>query len=243
LGFLGAWWLLRCYNARGRFIIDAETRSNLMTTLILGVLLGGRLGYMLFYDFEAFIANPLLFFRVDQGGMASHGGMLGVFLALLWFARKRYRLFELGDVIVTLAPLGLCFGRIANFINGELWGRVSSVSWAVIFPASPQVYDPASGVFAPEPRHPSQLYQALLEGALLFAYLQWRFWKKRPPVGQLGGEFLVGYGILRIIGECFREPDASLVLGMSRGQFYSIFLILAGAFVIHLARRKASAEA
>lgn len=238
LGFMGAWLLLRCYNARGRFSIDADARSTLMTSVILGVLLGGRLGYLLLYDFAAFVANPLLFFRVDQGGMASHGGMLGVLLALVWFTRKRYRLLELGDVIVSLAPLGLFFGRIANFINGELWGRVSNVSWAVIFPASPQVYHPASGVFAPEPRHPSQLYQALLEGALLFAYLQWRFWKKRPPVGQMSGEFLLGYGILRIIGECFREPDASLLFGMSRGQFYSLFLILSGALLIRYVRRK-----
>ncbi len=238
LGFLGAWWLLRFYNARGRFLIDADNRSTLMTAVILGVLVGGRLGYLILYDFAAFAANPLLFFRVDQGGMASHGGILGVSLALVWFARKRYRLFELSDAIASITPLGLCFGRIANFINGELWGRVTNVSWAVIFPASPPVYDPASGVFAPEPRHPSQLYQALLEGALLFAYLQWRFWKQRPPVGQLSGEFLLGYGILRIIGECFREPDASLLFGLSRGQFYSIFLILAGALVIRLARRK-----
>jgi phosphatidylglycerol:prolipoprotein diacylglycerol transferase len=238
LGFLGAWWLLRCYNAHGRFMINAEGRSNLMTVLILGVLAGGRLGYLLLYNFTAFMANPLLFFRVDQGGMSSHGGMLGVFLALLWFARKRYRLLELSDVIVSLAPLGLCFGRIANFINGELWGRVTTVSWAVIFPASPEVYNPVTGVFAPEPRHPSQLYQALLEGAFLFAYLQWRFWKKRPPVGQLGGEFLVGYGSLRIFAESFREPDASLLLGMSRGQFYSLFLILAGILVIRYVRRK-----
>lgn len=238
LGFIGAWWLLRCYNARGRFMIDAEGRSNLMTALILGVLIGGRLGYLLLYDFTAFASNPLLFFRIDQGGMSSHGGMLGVCLALLWFARKRYRFWELSDVIVSLAPLGLCFGRIANFINGELWGRITTVSWAVIFPASPAVYNPAAGVFAPEPRHPSQLYQALLEGALLFAYLQWRFWKKRPPVGQLSGEFLLGYGLLRIMAECFREPDASLLLGMSRGQFYSLFLILAGILIIRYARRK-----
>jgi phosphatidylglycerol:prolipoprotein diacylglycerol transferase len=238
LGFLGAWWLLRCYNARGRFMIDAEARSSLMTALILGVLIGGRLGYMLLYDLTAFMANPLLFFRVDQGGMASHGGFIGVTIALAWFARKRYRFFELSDIIVTLAPLGLCLGRIANFINGELWGRVTQVSWAVIFPKSPAIYDPTNGIFAPQARHPSQLYQAILEGALLFAYVQWRFWKKRPAVGQLGGEFLIVYGFMRIIGECFREPDASLLFGMSRGQFYSTFLILAGIIIISLARKK-----
>ena len=238
MGFLGAWLLLKLYDKKGKFAIDADARSTLMTFVIIGVLAGGRLGFMLLYDLDAFLENPLLFFRVDQGGMASHGGFVGVFLALVLFARKRYPLLELGDVIASMAPLGLFFGRIANFINGELWGRVSTVSWAFIFPESPKVYDPGTGMFAPEPRHPSQLYEAALEGALLLAYLQWRFWCKRPPIGQLGGEFLLGYGLVRIIGEMFREPDASLILGLSRGQFYSIFMMLTGFVVIYLARKR-----
>ena len=135
LGFLAAWILLRIYNARGKFAIDADTRSTLMTAIILGVIVGGRIGYVLFYDLSAFLQNPFLLLRVDQGGMSSHGGFIGVFLAVVWFAKKyNYPFLKLGDVIVTLAPLGLCFGRIANFINGELWGRVTDVSWAVIFP-------------------------------------------------------------------------------------------------------------
>lgn len=236
-GFIGAWLLLRVYDRRGKFQIDADTRASLMTAVIIGVLAGGRLGYMLLYDFPAFIANPLLFFRVDQGGMASHGGFVGVILALYWFARRqRYSLLRLGDVIASLAPLGLMLGRIANFINGELWGKVSTVPWAVIFPGSPLAYDASSASYLPEPRHPSQLYQAGLEGALLLAYLQWRFWKTRPPTGQIGGEFLLGYGIVRIVGEIFREPDASLLFGISRGQFYSIFLIVVGVVIIRLAR-------
>jgi phosphatidylglycerol:prolipoprotein diacylglycerol transferase len=243
LGFIAAWALLRMYNARGKFAIDADARATLMTAVILGVLLGGRLGYMLLYDLDAFLQNPLHLLRVDQGGMASHGGFVGVLLALVWFARKyKYPFFELGDVIVTLAPLGLCFGRIANFINGELWGRVTDVSWAVIFPGSPTVYDATLHMFMPEPRHPSQLYAALLEGALLFAYAQWRFWRTNPPAGQLGGEFLIGYGIVRIFDELFREPDAALILGLSRGQFYSIFIIIAGVAIIRIARRKQSAQ-
>lgn len=238
LGFLGAWLLLKLYDAKGRFAINADARASLMTAIIIGVLAGGRIGYMLLYDLEAFLENPLLVFRVDQGGMASHGGFVGVALALLWFSWKHnYKLLELGDIVVTLTPLGLMLGRIANFINGELWGRVTNVSWAVIFPDSPKRYNEVLQTYGPEPRHPSQLYEAFLEGAFLLAYVQWRFWKTRPPMGQIAGEFLMGYGVVRIIGEMFREPDASLLLSLSRGQFYSIFLIIAGAGVIYYARR------
>lgn len=239
LGFLGAWLLLKLYNAKGKFAIDADARATLMTAVIIGVLAGGRVGYMLLYDLEAFLQNPLLVVRVDQGGMSSHGGFVGVVLAMAWFARKHQCGFlKLGDVVVTLAPLGLMLGRIANFINGELWGRVTTVTWAVIFPESPKNYSTALQTYGPEPRHPSQLYEAALEGGLMLAYVQWRFWRTRPPVGQLGGEFLVGYGIVRIFGEMFREPDAALVAGLSRGQFYSIFLILAGAATIWIVRQR-----
>lgn len=242
LGFLAAWWLLRVYNQKGKFAIDADARATLMTAIIVGVLAGGRLGYMFLYDWENFLANPLLVFRVDQGGMASHGGFVGVILALVWFARKqKCHLLALGDVIVTVGPLGLFFGRIANFINGELWGRVSTVSWAVIFPDSPANFNATLGTYGPEPRHPSQLYEAALEGLIPFLYLQWRYWRTRPPMGQLSGEFLIGYGIVRIIGECFRQPDADLILGLSRGQFYSIFMVIAGIAIIAIARKKQSA--
>ena len=242
LSFVAAWFLLALYDKHNRFQINADSRSNLLTALILGVIIGGRLGFMLLYDLDAFLNNPFLLFRVDQGGMASHGGFAGVTIALIWFARKRFNLLELGDVIVSIAPLGLFLGRVANFINGELWGRITQVKWAVIFPASPQIYHPATAQFTPEPRHPSQLYEATLEGLLLFLYVQWRFWFKRPPFGQIAGEFLLGYGIARIIGECFREPDAGLLLGMSRGQFYSIFIILAGVILIKIARKKGLAK-
>lgn len=238
LGFLGAWLLLKTYDSRGKFRINADARATLMTALIVGVIVGGRVGYVLLYDFAAFLENPLFLFRLDQGGMASHGGFAGVTVALFWFARRQgYRVFELADVIVTLAPLGLMLGRIANFINGELWGKVSTVSWAVIFPKSPTVYQPGLGRFFSEPRHPSQLYEAALEGGLMLAYAQWRFWRSRPPAGQLAGEFLCGYGLVRILGEVFREPDAGLILGLNRGQFYSVLLVLAGIAVIRQARR------
>lgn len=238
-GFLAAWLLLRIYDAKGKFAIDADARSTLMTALIIGVVAGGRIGYMLFYDLGSFLKNPFLLFRFGQGGMSSHGGFIGVFLAVFWFAKKyNYSLLKLGDVVVTLAPLGLCFGRIANFINGELWGRVTNVPWAVIFPNSPMVYDWTRHLFAPEPRHPSQLYAAFLEGLLLFGYIQWRFWRTQPKPGQIGGELLIGYGVVRIFGELFREPDAKLILSLSRGQFYSIFMIIAGIVIISFARRQ-----
>jgi phosphatidylglycerol:prolipoprotein diacylglycerol transferase len=171
--------------------------------------------------------------------MASHGGFVGVLLALIWYARKqKCGLLELSDVVVTLAPLGLMLGRIANFINGELWGRVTTVSWAVIFPDSPKNYSVALQKYGAEPRHPSQLYEAVLEGGLMLAYVQWRFWCTRPSAGQLSGEFLIGYGIVRILGEMFREPDADLIFGLSRGQFYSIFMILAGTLTIWIVKRR-----
>ena len=232
LAFFSAWALLRLYNQKSRFCISSEERSSLMTAIILGVLLGGRLGYMLLYDLDAFLKSPQLFFRIDQGGMSSHGGVVGVTVALIYFARKRYRFLELSDSICSIAPLGLLFGRIANFINAELWGRPSSASWAIIFPQSQKFFNPDTGIYEPVARHPSQLYQAALEGGLLFAYLQWRFWFKRPSVGMISGEFLCGYGILRSIGELFREPDASLIAGISRGQFYSLFMIIAGFLII-----------
>ena len=237
LAFLSAWLLLRLYNQKGRFLISKEECSSLMTAVILGVLLGGRFGYMVLYEWETFLQNPLFFFRVDQGGMASHGGVIGVAVALIYFARKRFRFLELSDSICSIAPLGLLFGRIANFINAELWGRPSSASWAVIFPQSPASYNPDTGIFEPLTRHPSQLYQAALEGGLLFAYLQWRFWLRRPSIGMISGEFLCGYSILRSIGELFREPDASLIAGMSRGQFYSLFMLLTGLLIIARVRK------
>ena len=165
--------------------------------------------------------------------MAFHGGVLGVALAIAGFAfRVRIPFLHLADVICSVACLGLLFGRIANFINGELWGKPSTVPWAVIFPASDPVQTDVTLIAA---RHPSQLYEAFLEGLVLLVYLPLRFWRsevvrKRP--GQLAGEFLVGYGLARIFCELFREPDATLIFGISRGTFYSIALVLAGVLLL-----------
>ncbi|MFA5057083.1 MAG: prolipoprotein diacylglyceryl transferase [Opitutaceae bacterium] len=234
LGFLAAGWMLMRYHRAGRSALPAGQVADCIFALVLGVLIGGRLGYFVLYDFDLLAHQPLAILRVWEGGMAYHGGLIGATVALGWFARRhRLPFLHLGDVLATTVPAGLLFGRIANFINGELWGKISVVSWAVIFPKSAP---PGTPVALIPPRHPSQLYEAALEGALLLAYLQWRFWKSdavRTP-GRLSGEFLIGYAIMRIVGEVFREPDegVSPILGLSRGTFYSLFLLLAGAILI-----------
>jgi len=234
LGFVGALWLLHRYTRTGRSQLTSEQNGDLLITIVIGVMLGGRLGSFLLYHPEQILSDPLSFFRIWEGGMASHGAFIGVTLALIWFSRKtKVSFLHLGDLITSTTALGLMLGRIANFINGELWGKESTVSWAVIFVNT----DGGS-----MPRHPSQLYQALLEGALLFAYMQHRVWKNRvlqTRPGQLSGEFLIGYAIMRVIGEIFREPDASLIWDtFSRGTFYSFFVFIAGVALIAFARRQ-----
>jgi len=243
LGFLAGGWLMMRYHRAGRSALPAALVADFILTLVVGVVVGGRLGYFLLYDFPLLLRDPLALLRVWDGGMASHGGFLGVVLAVWWFARRhRLPFLHLGDVLVTTVPAGLLFGRLANFINGELWGRISYVPWAVIFPKSMPDGTPLSRI---APRHPSQLYEASLEGALLLAYMQWRFWKSdavRTRPGRLSGEFLLAYAVLRAIGEVFREPDAPLILGLSRGTFYSIFVAVAGVALIAYSSRRRDAS-
>ena len=235
-GFVFAYFLLKTYYKNKKSPYDSEQILNFMTFLVLGVLLGGRIGYSLLYRGNEFLQDPFMLFRVWEGGMASHGGFAGVCIAALLYARySKQSPFPVGDLIVSVVPPGLFFGRIANFINGELWGRTTDVSWGVLFPKAPG--------FAQEiARHPSQIYAATLEGLCTFAFVQWRFWKtdvtQRVP-GRLAGEFLIAYSIARICNEFFREPDASLIMGMTRGQFYSIFLILGGILLVRIAEKKA----
>ena len=190
---------------------------------VVGVVLGGRIGYVLFYKLDFYLANPTEILSVWKGGMAFHGGMLGVILAMALYAHRRKRHWlAVTDLIAPCVPVGLASGRIGNFINGELWGRQAdpSLPWAMIFPQA------ADGI----PRHPSQLYQFGLEGLLLFAWLWW--YARRPrATGQISGMFLIGYGTLRFIAEYFREPDAFLglqALGLSRGQWLCVPMVLAG---------------
>lgn len=223
--------LRRCYRA-GRSPLDPEKIESAIVALGLGVLLGGRLGHILLYDWPQVLHDPLMVFRIWEGGMASHGGFIGVFLALWWISRRyRFPLLRLCDLFCPVVPPGLFLGRIANFINGELWGKPSNLPWAVIFPHSAPPGTPLELI---PPRHPSQLYEAFLEGIVLFLYAQWRFWRTGATAapGRLSGEFLILYAVVRIIGEQFREPDAGLILGLSRGIFYSIFLFLAGLGLI-----------
>lgn len=240
LGFVACGWLLLRYHRAGRTPLNTDDASDLVLAVVVGTILGGRLGYFVLYQPYVFSRDPLALVRVWEGGMASHGAFLGIALALAVYARrKKVAFLHLGDVIVSTAPIGLLLGRIANFINGELWGKITDVPWAVIFPLSAR---PGTPTLLIEPRHPSQLYEAACEGLLLLAFVQWRFWKTdvvaRQP-GRLAGEFLVGYALVRMFCELFREPDigVSPILGLSRGTFYSIFLIVAGLALIALAAR------
>jgi phosphatidylglycerol---prolipoprotein diacylglyceryl transferase len=198
--------------------------DDLLFYCVVGVVLGGRLGYVFFYKFSEYWHDPLKIFYVWEGGMSFHGGFLGVILAMALFARRRRRAwFEVTDFLAPLCPLGLGAGRIGNFINGELWGRATDVPWAMIFPQIDSL-----------PRHPSQLYEAFLEGLVLFLAL-WLFSRKPRPLGAVSGLFLVGYGVLRFFVEFTREPDyflGYLQLGLTMGQWLSVPMIAAGLAIL-----------
>lgn len=231
IGFLGAWWLgnARCKMPGSSW--DKEQVSDVIFYGALGVVLGGRIGYILFYNFSAFLDNPLILFKIWQGGMSFHGGMLGVFIALYLFARKTNRtFFQVSDFIAPMVPIGLGAGRIGNFINKELWGRPveSSIPWAM---------DYGDHIA----RHPSSLYQALTEGLLLFIILFFYSRKPRPTMA-VSAVFMIGYGSFRFITEFFRTPDAQLgyiAFGwMTRGQELSIPMVLFGLYLFYLIRKK-----
>ncbi|MBM3363133.1 MAG: prolipoprotein diacylglyceryl transferase [Betaproteobacteria bacterium] len=193
---------------------------------VLGVIVGGRLGYCLFYKPGYYASHPLEIFALWQGGMSFHGGLVGVLAAQWWFARSRGRPWlQVMDLIAPCVPTGLAAGRLGNFINGELWGRPASsdLAWAMVFPGSGSM----------QPRHPSQIYQFLLEGLLLFVLL-WLFARRPQPMGRVSAAFLIGYGVLRFIAEYFRQPDeflGALPLGLSMGQWLCLPMIAAGALL------------
>lgn len=206
---------------------NGDDFGDLLSWLVVGVILGGRIGYVFFYNWAHYATHLTEIPMIWHGGMSFHGGFLGASMAMVIFARRRQlRVLTLTDIVATAAPIGLFFGRIANFVNGELFGRFSDVPWAIVFPQG-----------GPLPRHPSQLYQAGMEGILLFLVLGGLAWGTRALLrgGTLSGVFLIGYGLCRIIGELFREPDAQIGFlrdGLTMGQILSAPMILAGLLLV-----------
>lgn len=226
---LGAWIMARLRRAGLSPLRDAADESSLLSALMVGVVLGGRLGHVLLYARDAFLADPSMVFRVWEGGMAFHGGLAGAFLGLAWFARaRRLPLLGIGDLVCAAAAPGLLLGRLANFVNAELVGRPSDLPWAVVFPLP-------GGGWTP-PVHPSQLYEAALEGALLSAWMLLRVRRRLAP-GRLAGEFLLGYAAARFLCEFFRWPEDGHILGLTAGQFWCLPMAVAGLFLILRAAR------
>ena len=228
-GIAFAWWLALRRSRGPAALLTRRQVDDLIFYAALGVVLGGRLGYALFYGLERLAADPVWLLRVWQGGMSFHGGFLGVLAACWLFARRhRLALGDLLDFVAPLVPLGLALGRLGNFIGQELWGRPTDVPWAMVFPRDPLQL----------PRHPSQLYQFALEGLLLFVILLW-FTRRRRPTWAASGVFAVGYGLLRSFAEFFREPDAHLgyqAFGwVTRGQLLSLPMVALGLYLLWLA--------
>lgn len=253
-----AWLLGRSRIRAGRLPgVDENAFGDLMFYGLLGVVLGGRIGYVLFYAFGEFLADPLFLLRINDGGMSFHGGLLGVLLAAwLWSRRHGLHFFDTMDFVAAFVPQGLGFGRLGNWIGGELWGRPTGGDWGVVFPASlPDAYrrlEPdmlrsvhESGALDAFARHPSQLYQALLEGFLLFAVLWWYSRKPRARYA-VSGLFALGYGVFRFVVEFFREPDAHLgylAFGwLTMGQLLSLPLVALGLYLLWKSRTAPTLE-
>lgn len=247
IGLLWGWWIVvRAVRTpdlwADRPPMVPEQVERLLTWMILGVVLGGRLGYVLFYDFSSYVQDPAQIFRVWQGGMSFHGGFAGVVVAGIWFSRReKIPMLSMGDLLALAAPMGLMLGRIANFINAELWGRQTDLPWGVAFPGAGQNCAELVGICA---RHPSQLYEAALEGLLLLLVLTIlafrRGWLKKP--GAIMGLFLIGYGFARFLVEFVRQPDVQFIsegnplglalhfggYGLTMGQLLTLPMIAAG---------------
>lgn len=231
VGFAAAWWLGRRRAARPDSPVTPQQVDDLVFYGALGVILGGRIGYALFYGFDEVLRDPLRLLRLWEGGMSFHGGFLGVLAAMALYARRiQSGFFRITDFIAPLVPLGLGAGRIGNFLNAELWGRPTDLPWAVVFPQIDAL-----------PRHPSQLYEFFLEGIVLFA-LVWLFSSRQRPLGAVSGMFLLGYGVFRFAVEYTREPDGFLGflwLDLTMGQWLSLPMAIAGVLMLVWAYRRA----
>ena len=233
-GILIGWWYGKKIIIK-RFIFEKQTFNlkefdNLITYIVFSIILGGRIGYVIFYNLEYFLSNPLEILKIWEGGMSFHGALIGIIIGTYLFSTKKNikTLFFL-DIIACVAPIGIMFGRIANFINGELVGKVTSLSWSVVFPQIDML-----------PRHPSQLYEALLEGLVLFFVVNFFIYKKNYITGTCSFIFLIFYGIFRIFSEIFREPDPQigyLFDFLSMGALLSLFMILVGLIKLSTLKR------
>lgn len=230
-GFAAAWWLGVRRIGAGRAPVTRRQFDDLLFAAIIGVILGGRLGYVLFYKPVYYLTHPLEIFAVWQGGMSFHGGFLGVLLAMVFIARRNgLRWLDVMDFVAPLCPIGLATGRLGNFLNGELWGRATDLPWGMVFRGAGAL-----------PRHPSQLYEMALEGIVLFAILWW-FSSRPRPRGQVSALFLIGYGTARFVCEFAREPDeflGFLALGFTMGQWLSLPMIAAGIALFAWSRKAA----
>ena len=221
IGFLAFWWLGRLRARKDFIVVKPADVGDMMFYGVLGVVLGGRIGYVLFYNFSTFLEDPLLLLRIWQGGMSFHGGFLGV-LAAAWLYQRRRNLgfWNIMDFVAPMIPIGLGAGRIGNFINAELWGRVTDLPWAVVYP-----------FVDAEPRHPSQLYEAFLEGLVLFVIL-WIYASRPRPMAAVSALFLLGYGIFRFLVEFVREPDGHIGFiafdWVTMGHLLTLPMIIAG---------------
>jgi len=251
LAFFSAWALGRSRVLAGRLPgVDMNGFSDLLFYAMLGVVIGGRVGYMLFYAFDTWLANPLVLFKVWEGGMSFHGGLLGVLAGCLWWVRRqRLHFFDVMDFVAPLVPLGLGFGRLGNYIGGELWGKYTGAGWGVIFPRAEQSLQGlpwdqlqaqyASGALNPLARHPSQLYEAFLEGVVMFVVL-WLYSAKPRARYAVSGLFALMYGLFRFLVEFVRMPDEGVYVAfgwLTRGQILSLPLILLGLWWLWLSRR------
>lgn len=225
VSFIIAWFLAKTRAKRLNYLWSNEAISDFIFYCAIGVFLGGRLGYVLFYSPLEFIHNPITVFKIWHGGMSFHGGLTGVIISMLLFARKTNTPFlKILDFTAPLAPIGLTLGRIGNFINAELWGKTTSMPWGILFPNA-----------GPLPRHPSQLYEAFSEGVILFLML-WIYSSKPKPIGTTSGVFLLGYGLIRFSCEFFREPDPQIGFiafkWLTMGQILSIPMIIIGIVML-----------